>query len=137
MEPAAVGPVAVEAVSGADAEGLTVEGPPEDVSAALEDGVWVASDDRAAEDDFSLGVLDAAALEDGTVTVLEEDVTRDGAPVGTENVAVLRDRGIDTTSEDDGSGVLIEVGSTTMPVGVTDDSREESKEVSRENVGRG
>lgn len=32
--------------------------------------------------------------------------------------------------------MLLEVGTTTIPVGVTDDSTEESSEVSRENVGR-
>ena len=137
MEPAAVGRVAAEVVSGTEAEELTVEAPTEDASAVLEGGVGVTSDDDAAVDECSLEVLDAAALKDGTVTVLEEDTTLDDVATGNDDATVLEDIKIELASEDDKPGVLLEAGTTTMPVGVTDDSTEESKEVSRENVGRG
>ena len=137
MEPAANGRVAVEVVSGAEAEELTVEASTEDASAVLEEGVGVTSDDEAAVDEFSLGVLDAAALEDEMVTAFEEDAALDDVPTGNDDAAVLEDRRIELASEDDKPGVLLEVGTTTMSVGVTDDSTEESKEVSGENVGKG
>ncbi|KAF3052728.1 hypothetical protein E8E11_010110 [Didymella keratinophila] len=135
VEPAAVGRVAVEVVSGTDAEELTVEAPTEDASVVLEEEVGVISDD-AAVDESSVGVLDVAALEDGTVTAPEEDATLDDVPTGNDDAAVLKDGRIELPSEDDNPGVLLEVGTTTMPVGVTDDSTEENREVFRENVGR-
>lgn len=131
----------VEVVSGTEAEEPTVEAWTEDASAVLEDGLKVNSDDDAAVDKFSLGVLDAAALEDRKVTAPEEDVlgeivTLDDVPTGKEDAAVLGNRSIELASEGDKAGVLLEVGTTTMPVGVTDESTEGSKEVSRVNVGK-
>jgi hypothetical protein len=103
----------------------------------LEEGIGVTSDDDVAVDEFSLGVLDAAALENGMVGVSEEDATLDGDSTGTDDVVVLEDRRVELASVDDNSEVLLELGATTIPVGVADDSTEESMEVSSENVGRG
>jgi hypothetical protein len=103
----------------------------------LEEGIGVTSDDDVAVDEFSLGVLDAAALEDGMVGVSEEDATLDGDSTGTDDIVVLEDRRVELASVDDNSEVLLELGATTIPVGVADDSTEEIMEVSSENVGRG
>lgn len=137
MEPATVGRLAVGVVSGTEVEGPTIEDSTDDASAVLEEGVGVTSDDDAAVDDSSMGVLDAAALGDRRVSVPKEDATLDGVPVGTERVTVLADEGIGLASEDDNPEVLLDVGTTTIPVGVIDDDTEESRDVSRENVGKG
>lgn len=129
MEPAAVGRVAAEVVSGTEVGGPAIEDSTDDASAVLEEGVGVTSDDEASVDNSPLGVFDTAALEDTRVTVFEEDATVDGVPVGTESAILLADDGVGLASEDDSPEVLLNVGTTTIPVGET--------EVSRENVGKG
>jgi hypothetical protein len=124
-------------VSGTEAGGLTVADSTEDASAVLEDGAGVASEEDTALDESSLGVLDAAALEDESVTAAEEDATLDGASLSADDAAVLEDGKTELAGKDDDSTVLLEVGTTTIPVGVTEDSIEVSTEVSSENVGKG
>ncbi|KAJ4381292.1 hypothetical protein N0V86_003641 [Didymella sp. IMI 355093] len=136
-EPATVGRVAVEVVSGTEAEGLTVADSTEDASAVLEEGAGVASEEDTALDKSSLGVLDAAALEDESVTAAEEDATLDVASLSADDAAVLEDGRIELAGKDDDSTVLLEVGTTTIPVGVMEDSTEENTEVSSEKVGKG
>ncbi|KAF1929153.1 uncharacterized protein M421DRAFT_4329 [Didymella exigua CBS 183.55] len=110
-------------VTGMETEGWTVEDPTEDAPLVLEDGVRVASDDDAAP-------------EDGRVTASEEDAILDGVSLGVDDAVVLKDRSVELVGEDDDSTVLLKVGTTTIPVGATEDSTEESSEVSRENVGK-
>lgn len=124
-------------VSVAEGVGLTVEESVESASAVLEEGVGIASEDDAAPDEFSLGVADAAALEDERVAALDEGVTLDGFSVGVVDGAELVDGRGELAGADESPAVVLEDGTTTIPVGVTDDSTEETSEVSNENVGKG
>lgn len=111
-----MGCVAVDVASGEEDAGLTVDEPVDEESAVLEDGagvtLWkvVPTEEGTALDEFSLGVVDDAALDVGG------------------NVLAC---------EDDGSVIMLEDGTTTMPVGVTDDIIEDRSEVAKENVGKG
>lgn len=95
----------------------------------------VAREDNAALDESSLSVVDAGTLEDEGLTASEEDATPDSVSLDVDDVVVLEDETSKLADDDDSPIEKVGDGTTTIPVGVADDSKEPDDELCKENVG--